>query len=452
MANTEPHPPLFGDPESSRALQMVRPLRRVPLLAKLLGSFFIIGPFTLASVPWQQNLAGTGRVVAYGPLERQQRVEASIDGRVVRWWVQEGSIVKKGDPLVEISDIDPDLTQRLEQERTAVEAKLIAYTDKIVAYEQQVVNLEATRDLAVSQADFYVKEAAQKVISAQATLEADKRALDVAQDQFTRSRNLYDDGIVSERDFQVADRELEAARAKVQSSQASLEGARNNLDGLKANLEKTRADSNSKIDSARASLNEARGQVEEAKASLAKLQVGISRQQSRRITAPRDGTIFRLTANQDGEIVKIGDPLAIIVPDTEERAVELWLTGNDAPLVSPGDHVRLQFEGWPAVQFAGWPSVAIGTFGGKVALIDSTDDGKGKFRLLVVPDDDRGDKKSQLDRWPSTRFLRQGVRAKGWVLLNQVSIGYEIWRQINGFPPVIAMEEPQSDVARKRIK
>ena len=101
------------------------------------------------------------------------------------------------------------------------------------------------------------------------------------------------------------------------------------------------------------------------------------------ITAPRDGTIFRMPIFERGQMVKEGDDLFTIVPDSAERAVELWVSGNDTPLVRPGDHVRLQFEGWPAVQFAGWPSVAVGTFGGQVISIDATDDGTGKFRLLV---------------------------------------------------------------------
>nr|MCH9680528.1 transporter [Deltaproteobacteria bacterium] len=88
-----------------------------------------------------------------------------------------------------------------------------------------------------------------------------------------------------------------------------------------------------------------------------------------------------------------------------------------------------QFEGWPAVQFVGWPSVAVGTFGGTVAFVDATDNGAGRFRVVVVPDGE--------EPWPAARYLRQGVRANGWVLLNQVSIGYELWRQFNGFPPAV---------------
>ena len=40
--------------------------------------------------------------------------------------------------------------------------------------------------------------------------------------------------------------------------------------------------------------------------------------------------------------------------------------------------------------------------------------------------------------WPEPRFLRQGVRTKGFVLLDEVSLGYELWRQANGFPPIVS--------------
>ena len=79
--------------------------------------------------------------------------------------------------------------------------------------------------------------------------------------------------------------------------------------------------------------------------------------------------------------------------------------------------------------------LAVGTFGGVVSLVDPTDSGNGRFRMLVVPDADDAP-------WPDDRWLRQGVRAKGWVLLDRVRLWYELWRQLNGFPPVISPEEP----------
>jgi len=145
---------------------------------------------------------------------------------------------------------------------------------------------------------------------------------------------------------------------------------------------------------------------------------------------------MQITPNQGSQVLKEGDPICTIVPDTADRAVQIWLDGNDAPLVEPGRHVRLQFEGWPAVQFTGWPSVAVGTFGGEIVSVDAKDDGFGKFRVLVLPDEESGP-------WPNERYLRQGVRTNGWVLLDQVPLWYEIWRNMNGFPPVVHPEQPK---------
>ncbi len=396
---------------------------------------FGVIPFAMLFVPWQQNIKGSGRVLAFAPLEREQAIKAPLGGRVVRWRVQEGSRVAAGDPLVEISDIDPDLINRLQQERSALQGKYAAAVDKARSYEQQVANLIATRDLAVTAATHRLEMTREKVRSSSAALDAARAALKAAEAQFNRYGALLADGLVSRRDYEVAERDFELARTSVDSAEASLKATQNEQQAMDAELERIRTEADSRIDSARATLNESQGQVQESLASLAKLDVAISRQQSQLVTAPRDGYVFRLHASQDGEIVKAGDSLMVLVPRTDKPSVELWIDGNDAPLVQLGSPVRLQFEGWPAVQFVGWPSVAVGTFGGRVALIDSTDNGKGQFRVLVVPDESD-------EPWPDARYLRQGVRAKGWVLLNQVTVGYEVWRQMNGFPPVIAPAAP----------
>ncbi len=156
------------------------------------------------------------------------------------------------------------------------------------------------------------------------------------------------------------------------------------------------------------------------------------------VRAPRSGYIQQWFGVTGSDTVKEGDQLFVIVPDANELAVEMKVSGNDMPLIHEGDRVRLQFEGWPAVQFVGWPSVAVGTFGGKVNRVFPTDDGQGNFRVVVTPDNHF----AREDGWPDDRYLRQGVRANGWVLLKRVPLGYEIWRQLNGFPPIVADEAP----------
>ena len=198
-----------------------------------------------------------------------------------------------------------------------------------------------------------------------------------------------------------------------------------------------------------------RSNVFSVERELQEIDTRIERFKARFVKAPCDGVVFRISADgQTGQFVKEGDELAVIVPDTTDRVVELLIDGVDAPLIAAhmeetgrGPHVRLQFEGWPGVQFAGWPSVATGTFGGRVRQIDSTDDGYGRFRILVEPEE-----MFDGDRWPEGLYLRQGNQAVGWVFLNRVTLGYELWRQLNGFPPVVAPKPPEKKDGGKPLK
>lgn len=235
--------------------------------------------------------------------------------------------------------------------------------------------------------------------------------------------------------MQVAYRKHKEAVAKVKKAEAYIAAAMNELSAKQNERSAKEREAKTKIDSATAAYQKAVTDVAKTEKDVAVLRTKVSQQASQVVTAPRDGFILKLIANQGGEIVKQGEPLFILVPDTQVRAVEIWLAGNDAPLVTPGWHVRLQFEGWPAVQSAGWPSLAVGSFGGQVATVDSTDDGKGQFRILILPDETD-------DSWPAERFLKQGVRANAWILLNEVGLGYELWRRFNGFPPVVDVNEP----------
>ncbi|MDJ0848912.1 MAG: HlyD family efflux transporter periplasmic adaptor subunit [Myxococcota bacterium] len=166
----------------------------------------------------------------------------------------------------------------------------------------------------------------------------------------------------------------------------------------------------------------------EALAQLNAVDVKLSRQSTRLVTAPRDGAIMSLVAGDKATLVKAGQTVATLAPAEVDLAAELYVSGLDAPLIEPGRKLRLEFEGWPAVQFSGWPAVAVGTFGGIVTSVDSAVSANGRFRILVTEDPS--------DPWPDKRYLRLGSKAKGWVLLNTVPLGYELWRQLNRFPPV----------------
>jgi len=427
------------------ALASVQTPRHVSRIARVFAWIFVIGPLLTLWIPWQQNIMGTGYVSAYAPLERRQLVESPVAGRIKRWHVQEGAKVKAGDLLVELTDVDQSYSARLAEQRAAAASKLAAKDQELRSYRLQIANLEATRDLQIATARQRLDVARQRVQAASEAVESARATLYAAKAQRERFRRLLNDGLVSQRDYEVAERDETVASRGLNSAEANLKSASAELRAAEVDLQRIATEAQSRIDSAKASANKTESELQDARVSLVKSEVDVSRQQSQAVQAPRDGAVYRISANTEGMLIQQGETLLILIPDTEARAVELWVDGNDAPLITPGRHARLQFEGWPAVQFVAWPEVAIGTFGGTVAYVDATDDGKGKFRVMILPDEGQA-------KWPSERFLRQGVRTKGWVLLNRVSLAYEIWRQLNGFPPVFPDDVRQPDLARKTLK
>jgi multidrug resistance efflux pump len=430
---------LSSDATTLPALKLVQSSLVARRMARALGVLIVVSIAAMAFLPWQQSARGTGKVVAYVPQERQQTVTSPTKGVVERLaeGLVEGARVKRGDFIVEIQPTAANLADQLNAQMRDLQTKLVTAEVKIQVYEQNIQDFAAARDFAVKAAQEMVegaqakRQAKQDVIPGYEAKEWQTRV------NYERQRGLFEKGIKPEREVEIFQTQWDVAKAELDAARREVSAAENEVEAKKYELEQKRREAQTKVEYARAMREDAAGQAASTQKEKRELEIKLGELDRLTIEAPRDGTIFRLPIYERGQAVKEGDALFTIVPDSTDHAVELWVSGNDTPLVRPGDHVRLQFEGWPALQFAGWPSVAVGTFGGEVAAIDATDDGTGKFRLQIRPDAD--------DSWPSERFLRQGVRANGWVMLSQVPLWYEIWRQLNGFPPVVAKDAAQAE-------
>ena len=144
------------------------------------------------------------------------------------------------------------------------------------------------------------------------------------------------------------------------------------------------------------------------------------------ITAPYDGYINKAIRGGVGQTFKEGEGLVGIMPARVDLAVETFVEPIDLPLIYVGAKVRVQFDGWPAIVFSGWPNVSYGTYGAKVVAVENFISDNGKFRVLLAPDKDE-------EPWP--KDIRAGSGAFTMALLEDVPIWYELWRQLNGFPP-----------------
>jgi adhesin transport system membrane fusion protein len=426
------HQPIGSPPAlpDSPELDLVRTPNSFRVMAWTLAALLIIAAAALILAPWQQSIPGAGRVSALAPPERQQFIDAPVEGRIVRWHVVEGARVRTGDPIVDIADIDPNLPMRLRSERDAVLDRIRAVSERDVQLEARILELEQSLQNELAAADFRIQQSSDRVRGAEQALEAAEARELVTRQNLERHRALFPKGLVSQRQVELAKAESETAGADLRRTKAALDEARNSQRTVQAERARAMNSGTALVQDARASRQSARSELASAKQALQPVEVRLNRQATQVVSAPANGTIFRLMAQPNSTVIKAGDEIASFVPESSSPVVELWVSGNDVPLLSPNRPVRLQFEGWPAVQFVGWPSVAVGTFGGRVLLVDATDDGKGKFRVLVSSD--------PADQpWPSATYLRQGARAKGWILLNTVPLGFEFWRQFNGFPPTV---------------
>jgi multidrug efflux pump subunit AcrA (membrane-fusion protein) len=424
-------------------MNSVKPATPARVIAWLLLIGIALAAVVLWFTPWVQNVTGTGRVIAVNPNDREQRISAPVEGRVVKWHVMEGTRVKKGDLLVEFSDNDPLILERLQNQRDAINMRLDQLKNRVSNLTQGVQGLEGSRRNALDAGLARLQMAKENVRAAQRSLDAAEANENTTRLNIDRQRQLLAKGLTSKRSLELAELDHNRAIADVDRAKAQLTAAESDRLAREADQQKIETDFRTSIENAQGTAASGQGDIANAMAELHRLDVQIARQSQQQIYAPRDGTVFRLLAQPFSELLKAGEALAILIPETNDPTVELLMDGNDAPLIQAGAKVRVQFEGWPAIQFAGWPSVAVGTFGGEVMLVDSTDNGQGKFRILVKPD-------TNDEPWPGRVYLRQGVRANGWVLLRTVPLWFELWRQFNGFPPTVASSEPGKNGDKKK--
>ena len=339
---------------------------------------------------------------------------------------------------------------------------------------------QIAKDVVESGAAERAEQARLRVQQSEQALTASRQELDTSRYQRERIKTLFDEGLRSKRDFEIAENDFVKRKTDVERADLALKVAMRdatvgNLDKNRAGLEvdrvqtdieraiaaldvaakdvltaqldqaKVTSDTAATLDAIGATMESARESVAKIDADIQKLRIEQSnvgqRATQQVVRSPAAGRIVRLLQVGAGATVKAGDVLAVLSPDTKDRAVELMVTDNDVALLREGLPVRIQLAGWPALQFSGWPSAAVGTFAGRVAVIDALDDGTASYRVVVKPDVEAIAAKKE-DPWPRADLLRPGAEATGWILLGEVSLGYELWRQFNAFPPTVERPMP----------
>lgn len=418
--------------KSSRLLGISKQAKRIIKILLGLLAVFILTLF----LPWTQNTRARGKLNALQPNHRPQTIHSIIDGRIENWYVQEGDYVEKGDTIMQISEVqerflDPELLLRTQNQIDAKSRAGEAYDKKVEALDLQIQALKENNKLRVQQAQNRLRQAELLVESDSISFEAAKVNFEIADARLKRMNSLFEQGLKSLTD-------LESRKQQFQKNQVALIGAENKLlssknERLSAEIELNAIhfDFQNKLAKAESEKFSALSSGFTTNAEVNKLQNEYNNFKVRAgmyyVVAPQTGYITRAIKVGVGELIKSGAPIISILPSDYELAAEVYIRPIDLPLVHKGNKVRFIFDGWPAIIFSGWPNLSNGTFGGVVYAVDNFSSANDhRYRVLIVPD-------SNDTPWPEP--LRIGTGAEAIMLFNDVPVWYEIWRQLNGFPP-----------------
>ncbi len=399
----------------------------------LIGSLLFL--IVVLFLPWTQNINTNGQVTTRYQDQRPQQINTIIPGRIVKWYIKEGDFVKKGDTLVELADtkddyLDANLIDRTKLQLSSKEQKRQFYQEKISAIQDQVSAIENNRDLKISAYQNKIEQYKRKVLSDSAEMIAAEVEYKIAEEQLKRGKQLYNQGVISLVELEKRTGQNNKASAILTEKQQKLLNTRQEIGIAQIEINSIKQDANDKMFKSKSEIATSRGEIAVTEGDIAKnsnvLSNYITRGNQKWLIAPQDGQIIKAKKSGINEIVKEGDMIVEMVPTNIHYAVELFVSPMDLILINNKQKVRLAFDGFPAIVFSGWPDNSYGTFAGEVSMIENNRNENGKFRILVVPD-------SSVQTWPIE--LRTGTGVRGFALLKTVPVWYELWRQINGFPP-----------------
>jgi len=416
--------------------------------------FFFLGLLLvgIASLflPWTQTVRAKGKVTTLRPEQRPQAIQSVISGKLENWHVREGDYVEAGDTIIFLSEIkddyfDPNLIERTQEQVDAKQESISGYGSKIQSLEQQAEALRQARDFKIEQTKNKIEQLRFKLRADSTDLKAMQVNEEIARTQLTRTQELYDKGLKSLTDLETKRLKVQETQAKVVSQRNKLLAQKNELGNLTIELSGIGSEYADKLAKTQSERFSAYTSQLEAAANTSKLRNELSnynqRQQFYYVTAPQSGLITQAIKKGVGEIIKEGTDIVTIMPEKYDLATKFEVRPIDLPLLQVGQEVQILFDGWPAIAFSGWPNTSTGTFQGEIVAIDRFLQESGSYTILVAPSS------NSTKEWPEQ--LRVGSGAKGFIMLNNVAVWYEAWRQLNGFPPDFYQRSENENTKRK---
>lgn len=379
---------------STDNLQSRRRARRA-LLTKVLLGLLVLGGLGGTAIVFTMNRGSGGEVAvddryrvkvtsfdmtipATGEIEALTSVEIrnQVEGRtLIKWIIEEGSRVSRGDLLVEITS--DEIVNRIEEETLRVESArsdLVSAQEAVALQESQNRSTEGRAQLAVDLAELELKrwqegEVATRRKDLQVRLQLAERNAEQRAKDYANSLMLFKEGFISESEKVTDQNRLDEARAELEKAQLAnhiyneyeypkdLKAKTSDLDETRVELERVQQSNARTLEQKKADLINKERQLSIRESRLAKLQEQLL---ACTIRAPGDGLVVygtsvgrnpwrREAPLQIGQEIH-ANQLLIILPDTTELVASVRVHETQSSRVSVGMPATVKIDALPKLQ------------------------------------------------------------------------------------------------------
>lgn len=270
----------------------------------------------------------------------------SRPGVVAELPAREGQRVRAGDPLVRVRS-EEDMAGGGTAPRRIIEA--LREQDRRLASQTSLMGNAAAAEQ--SRLSEQIAGLGHEIASLEAQIAAQRRLIEVAENEFNQVQGVASKGFISRRDVDARESALLARRQQL------------------AQLEQTRAAKTANLAEARRAIPQAGAAAEAQAAGVQSSRAALAQQvaqaevaQGYTLTSPVDGTVTAVTARL-GQPASQQQSLMVIMPAQATPRVELYVPTSAAGFLAIGQEVRLAVDAFPYQRF--------GTVRGRIAEISS---------------------------------------------------------------------------------
>lgn len=337
-------------------------IRRYTIAGVALVAFLTLGVGVWATtVEMAGALIAPGTVVVESNIKKVQHLTGGVVGELR---VKDGDRVKAGDLLVRLDDTitraNLAIVTKTLTELTARKARLSAERDgsgsiafpeellrevdvpdvaQVMAAEVKLFDLRrSARAGQKSQLRERINQANEEIVGFGSQKAAKDKEIGFIEHELTGVRDLYQKNLVPI--TRLSQLEREATRLGGERGQliAATAQARGKIAELQLQIIQVDQDLSSEVAKEMREIDARIGEFIERKVSA------LDQLKRTDIRAPQDGTVFQSSVHTIGGVIPAGEPIMMIVPDSDRLTVEAKVNPQDIDKVAPGQNATLRFS------------------------------------------------------------------------------------------------------------